>query len=94
MDKQLQGEQEKLAGIVSIERFLAKFYKDLTFLVNLKEAEINKIQSLIGNIKQGNLSEESEELAKLLTENSKLKLRLDVLNRVSVAFVSRDLSSQ
>jgi hypothetical protein len=29
------------------------------------------------------MSEESEELAKLMTENSKLKFRLEVLNRVS-----------
>jgi hypothetical protein len=50
----------------------------------LKEDEITKIQASINNVKSGNLSEESDELAKLMTENSKLKFRLDILNRVSV----------
>lgn len=49
----------------------------------VKESEITKIQSLINNVKSGNLSDESDELAKLMTENSKLKFRLEILNRVS-----------
>jgi hypothetical protein len=48
----------------------------------LQEKELIKLEALIANIKDGNLSEESEELSKLLTENSKLKFRLEVLNRV------------
>lgn len=54
-----------------------------SFWLLCQENEIASISSLISNIKNGNLSEESEELAKLMTENSKLKLRLEVLNRVS-----------
>lgn len=56
------------------------------FFGYFQEAELSKIQSLINNVKSGNLSEESEELAKLMTENSKLKFRLEVLNRVSNAY--------
>lgn len=41
------------------------------------------LQKQMKNIQDGNLSEESEVLAKLLTENSKLKIRLETLNRVS-----------
>lgn len=48
-----------------------------------KEGEIERIQASIKNIQNGNLSEESDELAKLLTENSKLKFRLEILNKVS-----------
>lgn len=48
----------------------------------LQEGEIETIQSLISNIKNENLSEESEELAKLIIENNKLKFRLQILNRV------------
>ena len=47
-----------------------------------KENEIQLLQKQMKNIKDGNLSEESEVLAKLLTENSKLKIRLETLNRV------------
>ncbi|CRL08609.1 CLUMA_CG021334, isoform A [Clunio marinus] len=45
------------------------------------ETEINDIDGHITNIKTGNLSEESDELAKLLTENTKLKFRLEILKK-------------
>lgn len=51
-----------------------------------QESEIAKVQALKTNLKSGNLGEESEELAKLLAENSKLKFRLEVLNRVRKYF--------
>lgn len=45
------------------------------------ESEIAKIEKSIKNIQEGNFAEESEDLNKLLTENSKLKFRLDILNK-------------
>ncbi|CAO1420733.1 unnamed protein product [Diamesa hyperborea] len=49
--------------------------------LELIENEIQLLRKQMKNIKDGNLSEESEVLAKLLTENSKLKIRLETLNR-------------
>lgn len=51
-----------------------------------QEDEISKVQQLIATIKEGRLGEENEELAKLQTENSKLKFRLEILNKVSWNF--------
>lgn len=51
-----------------------------------QEDEISKVQQLIATIKDGRLGEENEELAKLLTENSKLKFRLEILNKVRLGF--------
>lgn len=48
-----------------------------------QEKEIAKLEEGIKNVKEGNLAEENETLDKLLGENSKLKFRLDILNRVS-----------
>lgn len=47
-----------------------------------QEDEICKVQQLIATIKDGRLGEENEELAKLQSENSKLKFRLEVLHKV------------
>ena len=80
MSGQLHQEQVKLANIVSSKSRNLKIREIFNFW--LQESEIAKIQSLITNIKDGNLSEESEDLAKLLVENSKLKFRLEVLNKV------------
>ena len=80
MSGQLHQEQVKLANIVSSKLRNLKIREIFNFW--LQESEIAKIQSLITNIKDGNLSEESEDLAKLLVENSKLKFRLEVLNKV------------
>lgn len=88
MKDQLKNEQEKLQKIVSVSKSACK--EKINFLVKFQEMEISKIQSIITNIKEGNFSEESEELAKLLTENSKLKIRLEVLNRVSLLFQEKD----
>lgn len=49
----------------------------------LQEKEIARVETQIANIRSGNLSEESDDLAKLLIDNSKLKFRLEILHRVS-----------
>lgn len=52
-------------------------------VIFIQESEISKIENSIKNINEGNYSEESDELNKLLTENSKLKFRLDIINKVN-----------
>lgn len=47
-----------------------------------QQSEIAKLETAIKNVKEGNLGDENEELNKLLTENSKLKFRLEILNKV------------
>lgn len=52
---------------------------------NLEE-EVSKLKDEIEAIKQGDF-EGDENLDKMLTENSKLKHRLAILNRVSLVFL-------
>ena len=51
--------------------------------IYLQESEILKLENAITNVRKGNFAEESDELNKLVTENSKLKFRLEILNQVS-----------
>ena len=49
-----------------------------------QEEQIKFFQAEIQNMKQNKPDEENEELMKLVTENSKLKLRLSILNKVNL----------
>lgn len=52
-----------------------------------QEREIAKLEENIQLVREGNLTEQDETLDKLLVENSKLKFRLDILNRVSCTII-------
>ncbi|KAG5672612.1 hypothetical protein PVAND_002727 [Polypedilum vanderplanki] len=56
------------------------------------EAEIAQVENSIKNIKEGNFGDESAELSSLLTENSKLKFRLEILNK-AIANERKQMSS-
>ncbi|CAG9808842.1 unnamed protein product [Chironomus riparius] len=45
------------------------------------ESEISKFEEAITNIRQGDFSETSDELNRAMTENTKLKFRLEILNK-------------
>lgn len=49
-----------------------------------QQSEIVKLETAIKNVKEGDLGDENEELNKVLTENNKLKFRLQILNKVII----------
>lgn len=59
----------------------------LSWLHVSQEREIAKLEENIQLVREGNLAEQDETLDKLLVENSKLKFRLDILNRVSCTII-------
>lgn len=92
MEIELENQKEKFAQIVSFEVVENRLQSvnleknqclHFFWLHVSQEKEIAELEKGIKNEKEGNLAEENEILDKLLVENSKLKFRLDILNRVS-----------